>query len=136
MLGLPFVGPSISSRKVITSDEVLKACVRFNLHKSGHTSQYELWGYLEGVAGVKPFDEQFKAKLLLFIIGTLLKPTSNVHLHWKEYIPMLNGLYNLSNFNWAKFVIDGLLQAVNVFQVRQAKSLGGFLLYLQVSPRQ
>lgn len=45
---------------------------------------------------------------------------------------MLYRMDSLCNFNWAKFVIDGLLDAVKVFQVRRAKSLGGCLLYLQV----
>lgn len=45
---------------------------------------------------------------------------------------MLNVMDNLCDYNWAKFVIDGLLDAVHVFQIRHAKSLGGCLLYLQV----
>lgn len=130
VLGLPCSGPSIPIRKDIAQEEFLTACRRFNLPLSGRVSQYDLWAHLDGVDGTHPFADEFKAKLLLFIIGTLLKPTTNVHLHFREYIPILNGMDNLCDFNWAKFVIDGLLDAVNVFQMWQAKSLGGCLLYI------
>lgn len=132
VIGLPCAGPSIPFTQDLSEDEFLAACVRFNLPKSGRVSQYDLWAYLNEGDGPNSFHDEFKAKLLLFTITTLLKPTTNVHIHFKEYIPMLNGIECLAEHNWAKFVIDGLLDAVHVFQVRQAKSLGGCLLYLQV----
>lgn len=132
VLGFPCAGPSAPFRKDINLDDFINACMKFNLHKAGRISHYELWAYLDGAEGENPFDDEFKAKFLLFCIATLLKPTTNVQMHFKEYISMLYGMDQLSNFNWAKFVVDGLLDAVKVFQVRNAKSLGCCLLYLQV----
>lgn len=133
VIGLPCSGPPIPFRKDLTTAEFDNTCRRFNLHKSGRLSQYQLWAHLYGIDGDRQFDDEFKAKLLLWTIATLLKPTANVHMHFKDYIPMLNVMDNLSEFNWAKFVIDGLLDAIKVFQVRDARSVGGCLLYLQVN---
>lgn len=132
VIGLPCSGPCIPFRQDITAEDLLTIATRFNLHTSGRVSQYELWAHLDGIADTEAFNEEFKAKLLLFTIGTLLKPTTNTHMYFKDYIPMLKEMHNLCHYNWVKFVIDGLLEAVNVFQVRRAKSLGGCLLYLQV----
>lgn len=132
VLGLSCAGPSIPCRKNISEEEFVNACTRLNLPKSGRVSQYDLWKHINGIHGQNSFDDEFKAKFLLFTIATLLKPTTNVHMHFKEYIPMLNGMDGLSEHNWGEFVINGLLDAVNVFQIRHAKSLGGCLIYLQV----
>lgn len=117
VIGLSCSGPTIPYHEDITPYDFCIASTRFNWHATGRVSQYELWAHLDGVAGRESFDEEFKAKLLLFTIGKLLKPNTNVHLHFKDYITMLKGMHKLCDFNRGKFVLDGLLKAVNVFQV-------------------
>ncbi|KAJ0985497.1 hypothetical protein J5N97_003853 [Dioscorea zingiberensis] len=58
-----------------------------------------------------PDGEDFKWRLLLYIVGTIIRPTGNVHIS-TSYLSLLHRLDEIKDMNWAKFAFEGVLAAL------------------------
>lgn len=99
VMGLPCSGHPIPFHRHSTKAEFETTTSRFNLNTSDRVSQYELWACLNGSHEGMVFDDEFEGKYLLFTIATLLKPTTSVYIHFRDYIPVLNGMHTLCEAN-------------------------------------
>ncbi|KAJ0962165.1 hypothetical protein J5N97_029993 [Dioscorea zingiberensis] len=82
-----------------------------------------------------PHSEEFKKKLLLYIIGTIVRPTGNVHIT-TTYLSLLPNLDDIRNLNWAKYAFEGMLAAVRTYKSGKVKGvknkhIGGCIWLLQ-----
>ncbi|KAJ0977300.1 hypothetical protein J5N97_012774 [Dioscorea zingiberensis] len=58
-----------------------------------------------------PDGEDFKRRLLLYIVGSIIRPTGNVHIS-TSYPSLLHRLDEIKDMNWAKFAFEGVLAAL------------------------
>ncbi|KAJ0971354.1 hypothetical protein J5N97_019313 [Dioscorea zingiberensis] len=83
-----------------------------------------------------PDGEDFKRRLLLYIVGSIIRPTGNVHVS-TSYLSLLHHLDEIKDMNWAKFAFEGVLAAVRTYKIARARGLpnkciGGCIWLLQL----
>ncbi|KAJ0975280.1 hypothetical protein J5N97_017245 [Dioscorea zingiberensis] len=83
-----------------------------------------------------PDGEDFKRRLLLYIVGSIIRPTGNVHIS-TSYLSLLHRLDEIKDMNWAKFAFEGVLAAVRTYKIARARGLpnkciGGCIWLLQL----
>ncbi|KAJ0980603.1 hypothetical protein J5N97_008858 [Dioscorea zingiberensis] len=127
LLGFPTDGPDVSSKlgRDGTTDE------RFRIARSSLTPRAL---YTELIQ--LPEGQEFKGKLLLYIIATIIRPTSNVHVS-TSYLSLLAIMDDIIHLNWAKYAYEGLLTAVRTYNNGRArrvsnKCIGGCIWLLQL----
>ncbi|KAJ0981624.1 hypothetical protein J5N97_009879 [Dioscorea zingiberensis] len=113
LLGLPCSGPDVDGRlsPVGASDE------RYNITRTSLTPRLL---YTELIQ--MSYGEEFKVKLLLYIIGTIIRPTGNVYIA-TTYLSLLPNLDDIRNLNWAKYAFEGMLPAVRTYKIGRVKGL-------------
>ena len=74
---------------------------------------------------------EFVGYYLLFVSGTLLRPTTKPYVKW-SFISILHDIEEIKNLNWAKFVLDFLNQGVNKYKDKNHVSINGCVLFLMV----
>ncbi|KAJ0975573.1 hypothetical protein J5N97_017538 [Dioscorea zingiberensis] len=69
-----------------------------------------------------PSSEAFKRKLLLYIVGTVIRPTGNMHIS-TSYLSLLGQMDEIKTMNWAKFAFEGMLAAVRTYKNGRARGI-------------
>ena len=74
---------------------------------------------------------EFVGYYLLFVLGTLLCPTTKPYVKW-SFISILHDIEEIKNLNWAKFVLDFLNQGVSKYKDKNHVSINGCVLFSMV----
>ena len=80
---------------------------------------------------MKTLGNEFVGYYLLFVLGTLLCPTTKPYVKW-SFISILHNIEEIKNLNWAKFVLDFLNQGVSKYKDKNHVSINGCVLFLMV----
>ncbi|KAJ0961130.1 hypothetical protein J5N97_000905 [Dioscorea zingiberensis] len=94
LLGLPCSGPDVDGRlRPVDAPEE-----RYGITRTSLTPTHLYMELLQ-----MPFGEDFKVKLLLYIIGTIIRPIGNVHIAttYLSLLPINEG--DIPNLNWANY---------------------------------
>ncbi|KAJ0965099.1 hypothetical protein J5N97_026237 [Dioscorea zingiberensis] len=126
LLGLPINGPDVES--ILDRDGVAGVDLLVERAKMTPSALY-------ASLMKKPAGEDFTRMLLLYIIATIIRPTSNNHIP-STYLSLLPYINEIKNLNWAKYAHEGVLAAVWTYKRGQAKAakykrIGGCVWLLQ-----
>ena len=74
---------------------------------------------------------EFVSYFLLFIVGTLLCPTTKSYVK-RSFVLICRNVEEIRNLNWAKFVLDYLIQGVRKHKDNNLVAVDGCVLLLMV----
>ena len=126
IFGLPSEGGSVL--KPVHDIDTL--CKRYSINVEKDLNVNALQKDLENVS---PQSIEFKAKFVLFAVGTLFCPKSD---NWigKQHMCCLNDEVMSGRANWAEYVYNYLLSGISAYQsLRERRSVGGCIIILQVN---
>ena len=129
ILGLPTSGPPVPEEGELTDIEVL--C---QTHGFRGTDMVSL-ATLERALGAQDavVDASFKEKLVLFLLATVLCPTTSVNIP-VDYLHVVKDIGQVSQYNWAMFVYNKLQDAIIAYKLHGNKAyISGCIYFLQVS---
>ncbi|KAJ0969423.1 hypothetical protein J5N97_022300 [Dioscorea zingiberensis] len=113
LLGLPCSSPDVDGRL----SPVGAPKERYNITRKSLTPRLL---YTELIS--MPYSEKFKVKLLLYIIGTIIRQTGNIHIA-TTYLSLLPNLDDIRNLNWANYAFEGMLASVRTYKIGRVKGL-------------
>lgn len=130
LLGLPTGGTNVEDFWACQEEHLVALRRQYKLGP-GIIKLMDLQRSLHQVQG-----DEFKAKFLLYAITTILSPSTSINVKPKV-VGVLKNLGSCASLNWARFVLDGLLEGVNMFKQKRVSNngqnhIGGCLLILTV----
>lgn len=125
ILGLPCGGQRVILEGEYT--EIHELCLRHKVGDQGSTSFDHLHNYL---MNNKKDDDDFKVSFVLYIMGTILCPTSEFGVN-KRFLHALKDLSSVRELDWSQFVLKFLAEGIQKYQ-KGRKVIRGCLLFLMV----
>ncbi|KAI8542544.1 hypothetical protein RHMOL_Rhmol08G0146100 [Rhododendron molle] len=123
ILGLPCGGQKVILKREYT--EIHELCLRHEVGNQGSISFDHLHNYL---MNNKKDDDDFKVSFVLYIMGTILCPTSEVN---KRFLHALKDLSFVRKLDWSQFVLKFLAEGIQKYQ-KGRKVIRGCLLFLML----
>ncbi|KAI8554724.1 hypothetical protein RHMOL_Rhmol05G0120600 [Rhododendron molle] len=124
-LGLPCGGQKVILKGEYT--EIHELCLRHEVGDQGSISFDHLHNYL---MNNKKDDDDFKVSFLLYIMGTILCPTSEFGVN-KRFLHALKDLSSVRKLDWSQFVLKFLAEGIQKYQ-KGRKVIRGCLLFLML----
>ena len=126
ILGIRSNGVDISI--VGSAEEINHMCQQYGLNVEGDIPIKLLEDELNKM---ETSGNEFVSYLLLFIVGTLLCPTTKSYMK-RSFVLICRNVEEIRNLNWAKFVLDFLIQGVRKHKDNNLVAVGGCVLLLMV----
>ncbi|XP_058213397.1 uncharacterized protein LOC131325259 [Rhododendron vialii] len=128
------LGLSCGGQRVILEGEyteIHELCLRHKVGDQGSISFDHLHNYL---MNNKKADNDFKVSFVLYIMGTILCPTSEFGVN-KHFLHALKDLSSVRELDWSQFVLKFLVECIQKYQ-KGCRVIRGCLLFLMSIARQ
>ena len=126
ILGIKSTGVDISI--VGNAEEINHMCQQYGLNVDGDIPIKLLEDELNKI---ETSGNEFVSYFLLFIVGTLLCPTTKSYVK-RSFVLICRNVEEIRNLNWAKFVLDYLIQGVRKHKDNNLVAVDGCVLLLMV----
>ncbi|XP_058184524.1 uncharacterized protein LOC131301994 isoform X2 [Rhododendron vialii] len=125
ILGLPCEGKRVILKGNLS--EILPLC---ETHCVGAQSSISLRHLENYVRNTKDNDDNFKVAFVLFIMGAVLCPTSELGVN-RRFLHAVKDVSSISELNWSQFVLDFLAKGIQKYQDGR-KVIRGCILFLML----
>lgn len=126
ILGLPCEGGRVKLKGEAT--EIDELCRTHCVDDQGTIPLRYLVDYLRGK---EEDDDDFKVAFILYIMGAVLCPTSELGVN-RRFLYALKDVSSVSELNWSQFVLDFLAEGIQNYKDKGRKVIRGCLLLLMV----
>ncbi|KAF3954587.1 hypothetical protein CMV_020086 [Castanea mollissima] len=126
ILGVKSSGVDVSI--VASAEEINHICQQHGLNVVGDIPINLLEGKLKEM---KTSGKEFVGCFVLFVLGTLLCPTSKPYIK-RSFISILLNIDEFKSLNWAKLVLDFLIRGVCKYKEKNRVGVSGCLLFLML----
>ncbi|KAL0012809.1 hypothetical protein SO802_007917 [Lithocarpus litseifolius] len=126
ILGIKSNGVDISI--VGSAEEINHVCQQYGLNVEGDIPIKLLEDELNKM---ETSEDKFVSYFLMFVVGTLLCPTTKSYMK-RSFILICRNVEEIRNLNWAKFVLDFLIQGVRKHKDKNLVAVDGCVLLLML----